>query len=1090
MPQPRRAAARLTLFGGPEVRGPGNEVLSLTPTHEALLTLLWGQEEQGLTRRRAIWLLWEDDDCAPSRHRLSQVLHELRGRLGIDPVTASGDDVLVAAWGALPSDLADYRVALRNGALQKALVAVERGFAPRLKRIPGEEYDDWITAKRASLRRELREVAARAWDEHQPRGAWRRARDAAEVLHALDRDSESALRNVVESRAMTGGFEAAEAAFTAFVDGIEEGSEIEAETRALIERVRRLSGERELGPPRDDAAPPPLVGRTHDLETARRMLDRVRGGGFEFLVLQGDAGIGKTRLLEEIRREAHIKGFRCMQARSVELERRIPLNPLIDALSHPEVGEYLRDLDDPWRAVIAALLPHLPEGMERPVVPPIAESSLSRRLFDAFSILFARLAENEPTILFLDDLQWADATTVAVLQFVQRRWRAGSLGVIGTIRPDMVAGNDGVVRYLEETDDLPVTRVRVGELDPAEALELVEIVSEGSLDVVTMRRLCALAGGNPFYIIELTKDYLGGQLLMPESPTDALTIPISLRQLVDPRIEALSDRAAQAASLLAIWGRWARLTDLAALVAMSPHDLIEDVEELERHRLVVVDRDQIRIAHELYRGTLYHRLGETRRAVLHRAIAEHLMATDQAQPGELAIHFARAGDRAKAARFGREAADAALENGAMAEAAYFLQVVIENEGDERLRAEATGDLASVLHMKREIARAIPISQLAASRLRSVAEHSAAIRMEIRGVEMLLETGMSPVTDLFSRLEDIENAASKANDAEAYALALDSSLHLLHLHGKIDEIRCLFSLMERVASGADLAAACVANASLAMDLLFGDGRSALSRAQEAVAIAEHARLASHLLRATERLVLVRSYQGTLSNPAGQDFLDAAIRRADAAGDLTFRFSFELSKGVAAMDSGALDQAEAQFERVASIVERSEPGPPHLLLAYNRAEMCIQQRRYVAALQWLERFHELRGPTTPDFLVEMSNAAAGICYLELGALGSARECEAAASGNPDHWYFDPTIILDFQTRLLLRRAQPRRALEILCEASQSIADRLTSAWIKLVLMECRIRRHTGSGESSELPRAIELATERGLPNRVQQLQEYAR
>jgi DNA-binding SARP family transcriptional activator/tetratricopeptide (TPR) repeat protein len=1079
----------LTLFGGPEVRGPGNEVLSLTPTHEALLTLLWGQEEQGLTRRRAIWLLWEDDDSARSRHRLSQVLHELRARLGIDPVSVSGDDVLMAAWEALPSDLADYRAALRNGSLQKALVVVERGFAPRLKRIPGEEYDDWITAKRARLRRELREVAARAWDEHQPKGGWRRARDAAEVLHALDPESESALRNVVESRAMTGGFEAAEAAFAAFVDSMEDGSEVEAETRALIERVRRLSGERELGPPRDDAAPPPLVGRKQDLETARRLLDRVRGGGFEFLVLQGDAGIGKTRLLEEIRREAHIKGFRCMQARSVELERRIPLNPLIDALSHPEVGRYLRALDDPWRAVIAALLPHLPEGMERPVVPPIAESSLSRRLYDAFSILFARLAENEPTILFLDDLQWADATTVAVLQFVQRRWRSGSLGVIGTIRPDLVRGGDGVVKYLEENDDLPVTRIRVGELDPEEAVELVALVSEGALDAVTMRRLCALAGGNPFYLIEITKDYLGGQLLMPEVPNDAITIPMSLRQLVDPRIEALSDRAAQAASLLAIWGRWATLTDLAALVAVSPHDLVADVEELERHRLVVVDRDQIRITHELFRGTLYHRLSETRRAVLHRTIAEHLVSGDQPQPGELAIHFGRAGDRAKAARFGREAADAALENGAMAEAAYFLQVVMENESDERLRAEATGDLASVLHMKREIARAIPISQLAASRLRSVAEHPAALRMEIRGVEMLLETGMSPVSDLFSRLEDIKNAASETNDTEAYALALDSSLHLLHLHGRIDEIRRLFALMEKVASGVDLPAACVANASLAMDLLFGNGCSALSRAQRAVAIAERQGLARHLLRATERLLLVMSYQGMLTSASGQDVLHNAIRRADAAGDLTFRYSFELSKGVVAMDSGALDQAEVQFERVASIVERSEPGPPHLLLAYNRAEMCIQQRRYVAALQWLGHFHELRGPTTPEFLVEMSNAAAGICYLELGALGSARECEAAAKSSPDHWYFDPTIVLDFQTRLLLRRAQPKRALQVIGDAADSIADRLTSAWIKLVLMECRIRRQTALGESKSLPRAIGLATERGLPNRVQQLRRYA-
>ncbi len=229
---------------------------------------------------------------------------------------------------------------------------------------------------------------------------------------------------------MCGGFEAAEAAFAAFVDGLQGGAPLEPETSALIERVRRLSGEREIGPPRDTTKAPPLVGRQEHLGAARGVLDALRSGGFHFLLIQGDSGVGKTRLLEEVRREAHIKGLRCLQARSAELERHIPLNPLIDALGHPDVGRHLSDLEDPWRAVIAALLPHLPEGMERPAVPPIAESSLSRRLYDAFSILFTRIAEDEPTVLFLDDLQWADATTVAVLQFVQRRWQRGSMAVV------------------------------------------------------------------------------------------------------------------------------------------------------------------------------------------------------------------------------------------------------------------------------------------------------------------------------------------------------------------------------------------------------------------------------------------------------------------------------------------------------------------------------------------------------------------------------------------------------------------------------------------------------------------------------------
>jgi hypothetical protein len=91
--------------------------------------------------------------------------------------------------------------------------------------------------------------------------------------------------------------------------------------------------------------------------------------------------------MEEVRKEASVAGFRCLDARPVELERRIPLNPLVDMLADPSVAPHIRGLGEPWRAVIASLLPTLPAGMDPPVVPPIAETSLSRRLYDAFATL-------------------------------------------------------------------------------------------------------------------------------------------------------------------------------------------------------------------------------------------------------------------------------------------------------------------------------------------------------------------------------------------------------------------------------------------------------------------------------------------------------------------------------------------------------------------------------------------------------------------------------------------------------------------------------------------------------------------------------
>jgi tetratricopeptide (TPR) repeat protein len=999
----------------------------------------------------------------------------------------SGEDVLSPAWDVLPSDLAAFRVAMRDGSLQRALALEERGFASRLKRIPGEEYDDWLVARRARLRRELREAAARAWDTHQPDGAWRLARDAAEVLHVLDPDSQSALRNVVEARAMCGGFEAAEAAFAAFIDGIDGGAALEPETRALVERVRRLSGEREIGPPRDVSNAPPLVGRQEHLRTARAVLEGVRVGGFHFLVVQGDSGVGKTRLLDETRREAHIKGFRCLQARSAELERHIPLNPLIDAFGHPDVGRHLRDLDDPWRAVIAALLPHLPDGMQRPSVPPIAESSLSRRLYDAFAMLFARLAEDEPTILFLDDLQWADATTIAVLQFVQRRWRTGSMAVIATIRPDVVGDSDGVARYLGEDDDLPVTRIELHELEEADAMRLVALVANDTLDDSATLRLYRSAGGNPFYLVELTKDYLAGHLRLPELPSDTLMVPISLRQLVEPRLEALGNGASRAASFLAISGRWMRLSDLAALTHTDARDCIADVEELERKRLVVVDRDQVRIAHELLRGALYHRLGETRRALLHREVAEHLLSLDQPQPGELAIHFGRAGDGARAARFGREAADAALENGAMAEAAHFLQVVTENEENEGLRAEATADLARVLHMKRDIARADPLLELAASRLRAVGNPGRAIRVEILRIEDLAEVGSAPLGQLFDELARIKVACRRASDDEAWALVLDCELRLLHKAGDAAAIQRLFSELRLCAGSADPRAACSAKASLALEVLYGDGDEALLSAREAVEIAKEHGPAEALLKAQNRLFVVLMHRGLATSDEGRELYWAARSLADKIGDVGLKFFLESNRAVVEMDAGDLAAAARCLERAEAILDRAEGAYLWVSHYFNRGELAFSNHDFASALEWFRLAENSVGSAEmPEGVSQLLSAGIGLCALELGNLGEARRRAPEVSVLPKEWRADPYILLAFASRLLERRGRRVEAYAMVGEAADRLRPRFPVAWLKALALESRLGKRIGGAEwSRKLEEGLATAEELRLPARAAEL-----
>lgn len=1073
--QASRFSHQLELFGGPTLRNVDGGLVALSPAHEALLTLVGGSGSRGLSRQRAIWLLWEEDDGPRARHRLRQLLHEVGVRLGFRPLEGGGGDAVSLNPATVASDLDDFFAALKPGTLSRALDFERRGFGSSLRRVPGEAFEDWLTAKRVSLRRELHDAAAGQWDSHGQAGSdWSNARDAAEVLFALD-PSETSLQKVVQARAAMGHVGLAEAAFAEFARGLAPGCDPAPDTLELMERVNRLRPTRPSSLERQNSQPP-LVGRRAHLHQALEALDRVTGDVFVFLMIRGDAGVGKSRLLDEVLRQGHLRGFRCLKAHPGELERRIPLNPLVDMLGQPEIEPYVISLEDPWRAVVASLLPNLPRGMDPPVVPYITEASLSRRLYDAFTHLLAALSSSQPTLLFIDDLQWADETTIALLQFAQKRWKNGTIGVVATVRDDLVASGQEAARYLGGSKELPVTTIELQDLTEDDAVRLVNLVAGGSLGKETCAQLCAFGGRNPLFLNELTRDYLLGKIQLPRIPGDASLIPVSLRQLVDPRLEELRPEAAVAAAHLAVWGRAASVSDLAELLATTLTKCTQWVDELERSRLVVVERGSVVIAHQLFRGAIYHGLTAARRTLLHRSIAEYLTTTHNPQPGELAVHYFHAGEAAKAAVHCRTAADRATEKGAVAEAAYFLQLLIENAMDDCSKAEATGDLARVLHMNREIHRANPLLELAATRLRAIGHSARALRLDIRRVEGLAEIGATPMSELLDRLASIRTAARNAGDDEALAFALDTELHLLHRSGRVTEVCQLMEEIRLCAQSEDSNARCQANASLAMNVLFGDESEGLECAREAVRIAEVEDLKDYALVSMNRLLVALLCRGLGKSREASELLDRATAHAKRCGDVALRFFLASNRGVAHFDAGELDEASTAFDEAGSVITKETEAA---LLRVNRhcnlGELAFHAGDLHGALDHFRQTEELLGSATrPADVAQIVNAGIGLCCLDLGLIAEARRREAQLEPLPVTWTFDPSLVLAFRARLLERRGNPAAALELLRSQREALKDRLPPAWLRTLLLELRLARKCGRDDwRAMLQEGIEVA-----------------
>ncbi len=1044
----------------------------------ALVALVFGHREGRISRADVAWLIWEEDDGPGPRHKLRQLLVDVRKRLDLRVIDSMADP-LEPDRSAAACDLEGLLDSLAAGRFAEAATTLSRGFATAINSPPSPAFADWLEGRRVSLERRVRRESADAWDERVRANAWPSALDAAEALYLIAPDDVPTLEKVIEARARTGRTASADAAYADHLASLTPGVKPAARLVELMARVGALGGETVSDRP---AVPNvPLIGRTSQLAEARKVLESVRSGRLDLLFVSGEAGIGKTRFLEEVRTEAVLKGFTCLHAQSVELEQRIALNPIIDALSGLDLRPHLRALGDPWRPVISSFLPA--SAIDGPAgdIPYIQDSGLSRRLLDAFWMLFDRIAQEAPTLLFLDDMHWADPTTIALVQFMQRRWDSGVLGIVGATRPELLRKDDPLSMLMQESEGANLSTVHLSELHDSDARKLVDHVADRPLDETTGRHLCDLAANHPFYLTEVTRDFVAGRLTLPERTLETIPIPVSLRQIFDARIEHLSEGALRVAELLAVRARPIRLVEIGRLAELALDHCADRVEELQRWSFVAVNRDQVGISHELFRSAIYKHLGEVRRSMLHGRVAgflEDLEGSDLA--GELAIHFAEAGQAERAVHHAGIAATEALASGAVTAAIQFYEIVVENESDPHLRASGTADLARALHMNRQIHRANPMLELAATRLRVTGDEWTARRMDILRVEGLSEGGATPVPDLIDRLARVKVEASVAKDWEVLALALDVELHLRHRQGDVPGIRTVLNEMETVVGAGSNEAACLSNAGLGLGILFRDSDDGVARGERAVAIARRHALTHLLLRAQCRLIAVHEYSARLYLPASQRLVQEARVSADRAGDRFLRCTIEANVAVFQLDVGDLDLAEESLGRAGPLLSGADLQHLSMNHRVNHGELALLKGNYSEAEIRYRGLRESLDSNPTAHLTNIVHAGLGLCAVEQGRLWDARRYEEQLE-KPDYWYYEPSLILRFRATLLVRRGLHEAAVDLLREDQPQLFPRMVNAWLKIRVLELELAARVGAAipmerveEAREIAHGLRLRT----------------
>jgi DNA-binding CsgD family transcriptional regulator len=397
---------------------------------------------------------------------------------------------------------------------------------------------------------------------------------------------------------------------------------------------------------------------TEFLESAA---ERVSG-----LVIEGEAGIGKTTLWLAAVDEAQARGFKVLSARVGETESVLAYAAIADLIGeiHPTILARLPDLQR--LAVDRVLLRADANGPETD----------QRVVAAAFTAAVEALTAETPVLIAIDNVQWLDASSRAAVAFAVRRFR-GRVGILATERCDPDCG--AASAWLRLTGPDGVTRVRVGPLSLGGLHALTSTRLGRSFARPTMVRIAEISGGNPFYALELARAiHVGSARAQPSLPgTLAELMRLRIGSLEGPAGEVLLAAACMAHPTVEV---------VAAVVGTDVEHTVGLLEVAERSGIVVIDGNRVRFAHPLLAHSVYTQASPAPRRAMHKALSEVIVL-----PELKARHMALATSRADDAtlRALDTAADAARARGAPAAASELVEMAIALGGDKpsrRIRA--------------------------------------------------------------------------------------------------------------------------------------------------------------------------------------------------------------------------------------------------------------------------------------------------------------------------------------------------------------------------------------------------------------------
>lgn len=709
----------IRLLGAPYITDADQPVTIARRKSRALLYYL-AAHPTPVARDHLLAFFWPDADRQGAQQNLRSTLYGLRKILR-DLLQVDDESVVLSPGTTVDVRAFTAQLAQPNAdlpTLQAALTLYNGDFLQNFTLPDLPEFDDWSAVEREHYRRLAISGYTRLSHLYETQQGYRLALDALDRALAFEPLQEDLQRTALRLQYLAGDRAGAirryEALRNLLADemGVPPMSETQALYDALITDTLPIPAPLVATPAqsyspvalneavarttpvlislvRQGVQPLPFVGRTGELQKMTELAD-----AHHLLLIEGESGIGKSRLLEEFIAHQQQRGNPAfvLLGHARELESTLPYQPLLDALRtlfvHPQWPKLSRmlHLNALWQTEVARLLPEMAPAQETPVVGnPIGALAVDElRLWEGISQFLLALTRQVSVVLAFEDLHWADSSTIGLLGYLLRKaaQQQAALTLVATTRPVMASSPPALLleALLREGR---LQRFPLQRLTPTDIVQLSHQLTTD--DPVTLAAwLTELSEGNPFILIELLHYARDQHLLLPDGRTNLHTLPAAqvvpqtVYALIRARLARLSEASRQVLNAASVIGREFDIETVAHTAALSDAAVLNSLDELQTAGLIQpLTGLRYRFDHQLTVEVAYQEMGEPRHRLLHRRVGEAMEEIYRQRldsvAGLLAHHFAEGHLPERVAYYALRAGQGAAKVAAWREAIVFYE---------------------------------------------------------------------------------------------------------------------------------------------------------------------------------------------------------------------------------------------------------------------------------------------------------------------------------------------------------------------------------------------------------------------------------